>query len=63
MGLPVMLYGCEIWGHENLNIIEKLYLKSLKYILHLKRSRHKLMLFYKMVNELAQKHLTDCLLP
>ena len=33
-----MLCGCEIWGHENLNIIEKLHLKSLKYIFHLNRS-------------------------
>ena len=38
MVVPVMLYGCEIWGHEKLDILEKLHLKSLKYILHLNRS-------------------------
>ena len=34
MVVPVMLYGCEVWGHENIEILEKLHLKSLKYILH-----------------------------
>ena len=38
MVIPVLLYGCEIWGHEKLDIIEKLHIKSLKYILHLNRS-------------------------
>ena len=38
MVIPVMLYGCEVWGHENIGILEKLHLKSLKYILHLNRS-------------------------
>ena len=38
MVVPVMLYGCEIWGYEKLDILEKLHLKSLKYILHLNRS-------------------------
>ena len=38
MVVPVMLYGCEIWGHEKLDILEKIHLKSLKYILHLNRS-------------------------
>ena len=30
--LPILLYGCEIWGYENLNILEKLQLKFLKYL-------------------------------
>ena len=38
MVIPVMLYSCEIWGHENIDILEKLHLKSLKYILHLNRN-------------------------
>ena len=29
--LPVLLYGCEIWGFENLAIIEKVHLQFLKY--------------------------------
>ena len=36
--LPVLLYGCEIWGFENLAIIEKVHLQILKYTLHLKNS-------------------------
>ena len=38
MVIPVMLYSCEIWGHENIDILEKLHLKSLKYVLHLNRN-------------------------
>ena len=33
MILPILLYGCEIWGFENLEIIEIFYRKFLKYIL------------------------------
>ena len=27
--MPILTYGCEVWGFENLNIIEKLHLKYL----------------------------------
>ena len=33
MILPILLYGCEIWGFENLESIEVFYRKFLKYIL------------------------------
>ena len=33
MILPILLYGCEIWGFENLENIEIFYRKFLKYIL------------------------------
>ena len=33
MILPILLYGCEIWGFENLDNIEVFYRKFLKYIL------------------------------
>ena len=36
--LPELLYGCEIWGFENLAIIEKVHIQFLKYTLHLKNS-------------------------
>jgi hypothetical protein len=32
---PVLLYGCEIWRFENLDIIERVHLKVLKYIFNL----------------------------
>lgn len=25
--VPILLYGCEIWGYENIDIIEKIHLK------------------------------------
>ena len=36
--MPILTYGCEVWGFDNLNIIEKLHLKYLKYILGVKMS-------------------------
>ena len=36
--LPILLYGCEVWGGENTDILEKLHLKYIKYILGLKMS-------------------------
>ena len=38
MVLPVLLYGSEIWGYENVNILEKLQLQFLKYVFHLPRN-------------------------
>ena len=35
---PVLLYGCEIWGFGNLEIIERVQLKFLKYILNVRKS-------------------------
>ncbi len=36
--VPIMLYGSEIWGYENLSMIEKLHLKFCKYITKVKNS-------------------------
>ena len=36
--MPILLYGCEIWGFENITMIEKIHLKYLKYIIGLKQS-------------------------
>ena len=33
---PVLLYGCEVWGFGNIDIIERVQLKFLKYTLNLK---------------------------
>ena len=33
---PILLYGCEIWGYENIDILEKVHLKFCKLLLHLK---------------------------
>lgn len=35
---PVLLYGCEVWGFGNLDILERVQLKFYKYIFNLKSS-------------------------
>lgn len=35
---PILLYGCECWGYGNNNILEKVQLKFLKYVLSVKSS-------------------------
>ena len=34
---PILLYGCELWGFGNIDIIERVQLKFIKHILHLKK--------------------------
>ena len=36
--IAILLYRCEIWGFENIPMIERIHLKYLKYILGLKKS-------------------------
>ena len=43
--IPVLLYGCELYGYENIEIIERLQLKYLKYILGLKPSTPNVMVY------------------
>ena len=35
MIMPILLYGCEIWGYENVDCLEIFYRKFLKYVLKL----------------------------
>ena len=42
---PILLYGCEIWGFGNLDIIERVQLKFLKGILNLKKSTPSYMVY------------------
>ena len=37
MVLPILLYGCKIWGYENIDIIKSIYITFLKYILPVKK--------------------------
>ena len=48
--MPILLYGCEIWGFENITMIEKIHLKYLKYILGLKQSTPTCMVLGKQVD-------------
>jgi hypothetical protein len=38
MVVPILLYGCEIWGFENIDAIESLFLQFYKIILGVKKS-------------------------
>ena len=38
MVAPILLYGCEIWGFENIDVIESLFLQFYKIILGVKKS-------------------------
>lgn len=35
---PILFYGCEVWGYENTDILEKVHLTFLKFVLHIKSS-------------------------
>ena len=37
---PILLYGCEVWGYENTDIIEKVHTKFGKLIFGVKKSSH-----------------------
>ena len=43
--LPIMLYGCEIWGFGNNNMLETVFLKFSKYLLGLKSSTPNCMVY------------------
>jgi hypothetical protein len=36
--LPILLYGSEVWGFENLDIVERIHLNFLKHVFNLKSS-------------------------
>ena len=42
---PILLYGCEVWGFSNNDIIEKVHLKFCKLLLHLKSSTSSYMIY------------------
>ena len=43
--VPILLYGSEVWGFENMKIVETLHLRFCKYILKLKRSTPSYMVY------------------
>ena len=42
---PILLYGCEIWGMGNFDVLERIQLKFYKYIFNLKRSTPSYMIY------------------
>ena len=45
--LPILLYGCEIWGYEDLGILEKVQIDFCRYILKLNKATQKNILLYE----------------
>ena len=45
MVMPVILYGCEIWGYKNLGTLETLHLKFCKYVMKLKSATPDVMVY------------------
>ena len=45
MVLTILLYGCEIWGYENLDIIENIHINFLRRLLPVKKSTPLFMLY------------------
>ena len=43
--VPILTYGCEVWGFENLGIIEKLHLQFCKLVLQVKKSTPNCMVY------------------
>ena len=43
--LPVLLYGCEVWGYEKNIVLDTVYLKFCKYLLSLKTSTPNCMVY------------------
>jgi hypothetical protein len=42
---PILLYGCEVWGFSNNDIIEKVHLKFCQLLLHLNSSTPSYMIY------------------
>ena len=42
---PILLYGCEVWGYDTHPLIEKLHLRFLKLLLHLRKSTPNCMVY------------------
>ena len=43
--LPILTYGCEIWGFGDISCIEKVHTDFLKRILHVKKSTPHVMIY------------------
>ena len=45
---PILLYGCEVWGFGNCDVIERIQLKFYKYIFDLKKSTPSFMIYSEL---------------
>lgn len=42
---PILLYGCEVWGYGNVDIIERIHVKLCKLLFNLKSSTPHYMIY------------------
>ena len=56
--LSVLIYGCEVWGYEDLLVVERIHLKFLKHIFQLKSSTPSFMV---MVNQVVSQFMLMCI--
>ena len=45
IGKPVVLYGAEVWGSENCDILERLQLRFFKYVLSVNKFTSSMMVY------------------
>ena len=43
--VPILLYGCEVWGYENTDIIEKVHTKFCKFIFGVSKCSHNMPIY------------------
>ena len=46
---PIILYGCEVWATESVDIIEKIHLRFCKYVLQVNKSTHSNMVYGELL--------------
>ena len=56
--VPICLYGCEVWGFKNIDIVEKLHLQFCKSILYVNKSTPNCMVLGDL-GRLKLKHMID----
>ena len=42
---PILLYGCEVWGYENVDILEKVPIKFCKFIFGVSKFPHNMPIY------------------
>ena len=63
---PILLYGCELWGLSNYDIIERVHLKYCKLLLNLKSSTPNCMIYgelgrYPLYIDIKQRMVSYCI--
>ena len=52
---PILLYGCEVWGYENVDILEKVHTKFCKFIFGVSKYSHNMPVYGKLSIKIKQR--------